>query len=158
MRFYLKTRRILTSNRQSSTNYTKSSQTRVRTHKKYQRPLYKSRRFLAVEIILTDKRASNKLESSSLRRICSKISKKKGKPNENRSFLTWKGPVKIVINGKSSNNMSTINWMKPKRDCKSMKKSNLCVRKTPQRRKITTTRTSNIRRMITGSGLVQLRT
>ena len=64
----------------------------------------------------------------------------------------------MLINGKGSNEMKRTNWLKPKRDCKSMNKSNLCARKTPQRRKRMTTRISNIRRMIVGSGLVQLRT
>lgn len=111
-----------------------------------------------MEITPTDKRASNRSESSSLRRTCSRTLKKKGKLSENRSFLIWKGPAKMLINGKGSNEMKRTNWLKPKRDCKSMNKSNLCARKTPQRRKRMTTRISNIRRMIVGSGLVQLRT
>ena len=63
----------------------------------------------------------------------------------------------MPTNGKSSSELKRIKWLRAKRDCKSMNRSNRCARKTPQRRTIMTTRISNIRGMIVGSGQVQLR-
>ena len=64
----------------------------------------------------------------------------------------------MPTNGKSLSELKRIKWLRPKRGSKSTNRSNRCARKTPQRRTIMTTRISNIRSMIVGSGLVQLRT
>ena len=64
----------------------------------------------------------------------------------------------MLTNVSVRNEMKKIKRLKPKRGIRSRIISSLCVRKIHRQRKRMTTRISNTRRMIAGSGLVLLRT